>query len=98
MVALNVSSKWNSNKEPEIPECVREGEPLGSVIVRGDVDHEGVGGQEESGVAAGQILETLQQQILNLAGGSDFYLKKIWKFHIILMSPSEGPIYETFVL
>ena len=98
MVALNVSSKWNSNKEPEIPECVKEGEPLGPGLVRGDVDHEGVGGQEESGVAAGQILETLQQQILNLAGGSDFYLKKIWKFHIILMSPSEGPIYETFVL
>ena len=90
MVALNVSSKWNSNKEPEIPECVKEGEPLGSVIVRGDVDHEGVGGQEESGVTASQILETLQQQILNLVGGRNFYLFSFY-FHIILMSPSYFP-------
>ena len=98
MLVLDESSKGNSDKEPDFPEGVEKGEPPGPGLVRGDVDHEGVGGQEESGVAAGQILETLQQQIHNLAGGSDFYLKKIWKFHIILMSPSEGPIYETFVL
>ena len=48
MLVLDESSKGNSDKEPDFPEGVEEGESPGSGVVRGDVDHEGVGGQEES--------------------------------------------------
>ena len=71
MLALDVSSQWNSNKESDFQEGVEEGESPSSGLVRGDVHHERVGGQEESGVTSGQILETLQQQILNLVGGGE---------------------------
>ena len=60
-MVLDVRSKWNSNKDPDLPEGVEEGKSPGSTPVCGDVDHEGVGGEEESGETSGEILETLQQ-------------------------------------
>ena len=71
MLVLDISSKWDSNEVPDFPEGVEEGESPGPGLVRGDIHHEGVGGQEESGVTSGQILETLQEQILNLVAGRD---------------------------
>ena len=35
-------------------------------VGRGDVRHVGVGGEVEAGGAPGQVLQTLQQQVLNL--------------------------------
>ena len=55
-----------TKKEASWEHPVKEWEPLGSVLLCGDVGDVAVAGQEEDHMAAGAVLETLEQQVLGL--------------------------------
>ena len=65
-VILNVNSERYSYEEANRHEAVQEGEPLGTGLCGGDVHHQGIAGEVEGGGATCEVLQTLQQEILNL--------------------------------
>ena len=65
-VILNVNSERYSYEEANRHEAVQEGEPPGAGLWGGDVHHQGVAGEVEGGGPTREVLETLQQEILNL--------------------------------
>ena len=65
-VILNVNSERYSYEEANRHEAVQEGEPPGASLRGGDVHHQGVAGEVEGGGPTCEVLQTLQQEILNL--------------------------------